>query len=111
MTSPSSRYATADDLPGMAEALALSFHDDPVMEWLLGPEEGRSPSFLPKFFAHEARRLLKHTTVLTDDDHAGASLWAPPGHWKTRFVEVASMAPFMITGMRHRIPSALRGPG
>ena len=103
------RRATTDDVPGMADALALAFHDDPVMEWLFG--QGASPGLLQKFFAHEGRRLLKHPTVFTTDDHAGAAYWAPPGHWKTRFLDVVGMAPFMVGGMRHRIPRALKGLG
>ena len=111
MTSPKTRPATTDDLPGMADALAHAFHDDPVMAWLFGDDEERTVRFLRKFFAHEGRRHLKHPTVLTTDDHAGASYWDPPGHWKTRPLDVLGMAPFMLTGMRHRIPRALKGLG
>jgi ribosomal protein S18 acetylase RimI-like enzyme len=111
MDSPQSRPATLDDVPGMAEALADAFHDDPVMAWLFGDDEARTQKPLRKFMAHEGRRHLKHPTVFTTDDHAGAAYWDPPGQWKTRFVDVAGMAPFMITGMRHRIVRALKGLG
>ncbi len=36
LTTPSVRLATTSDLPGMADALAESFHDDPAMP----PDEG-----------------------------------------------------------------------
>jgi GNAT superfamily N-acetyltransferase len=106
-----SRYATRDDVLGMADALARAFHDDPVMAWLFGDDEERMVPYLRKFFAHEGKRHLKHPTVLTTDDHAGAAYWDPPGHWKTRPMDVLGMAPFMLTGMRHRIPRALKGLG
>ena len=111
MTSSQARHATTDDVTGMADALASAFHDDPVMAWLFGDDEDRNLGFLRKFFAHEGRRHLKHPTVLTTDDHAGAAYWDPPGHWKTRPLDVIGMAPFMLTGMRHRIPRALKGLG
>ena len=111
MESPQSRPATLDDVPGMAEALADAFHDDPVMEWLFGDDRERTQRPLKKFMAHEGRRHLKHPTVFTTDGHDGAAYWDPPKHWKTRFLDVASMMPFMVTGMRHRIPRALKGLG
>jgi GNAT superfamily N-acetyltransferase len=111
MTTPQSRLATRDDVTGMADALALAFQDDPVMAWLFGDDQERIVPYLRKFFAHEGKRHLKHPTVLTTDDHAGAAYWDPPGHWKTRPLDVLGMAPFMVTGMRHRIPRALKGLG
>jgi ribosomal protein S18 acetylase RimI-like enzyme len=95
----------------MAEALALAFHDDPVMAWMLGDDEPRTVGYLRKLFAHEGRRHLKHATVLTTDDHAGAAYWSPPGQWKTRPLDVIGMAPFMVAGMRHRILRAFQGLG
>lgn len=55
--SRSVRQATADDLDGMAEALSLSFHDDPVMRWLFGAEPPRPmrytrPSNIPFYRRH-----------------------------------------------------------
>ena len=59
-TSTAVRLATADDVEGMADALALAFEDDPVMQWLFGDEPPRPVKYLRPFFAHEGRRHLKH---------------------------------------------------
>jgi ribosomal protein S18 acetylase RimI-like enzyme len=106
---PTARHASTADVPGMAEALALAFQDDPVMAWLFGDDQDRTVGALRKFFAHEGRRHLRNPTVFTTDAHDGASYWDPPGQWKTPVVRLLGMAPFMVGAMRHRIVRAMRG--
>jgi ribosomal protein S18 acetylase RimI-like enzyme len=67
--------------------------------------------YLRQFFAHEGKRHLQHPTVITADGHPGAAYWDPPGHWKTNLLDMVGMAPFMVRGMRHRIPRAMKGLG
>jgi GNAT superfamily N-acetyltransferase len=105
------RLAEAEDVGGMAEALALTFDDDPVMRWLFGEEPPRPGKYLRPFFAHEGRRHLKHRQVYTLDGHAGAAYWDPPGHWKTSTIGMVPLAPVMIRGMGRRVVNALRGLG
>ena len=111
MTRPEARAARAADLDGLADALAWSFRDDPVMAWLFGHDEDRTVAHLRRFFRLEGARHLQHPFVFTTDDHAGAAYWDPPGRWKTSFRQVLRLAPFMTLAMRHRIPRALRGLG
>ncbi len=111
MTSPQTRHATPEDVEGMAEALAEAFHDDPVMEWLFGDLTERNLRYLRRFFAHEGTRHLRHPTVITTDDHAGAAYWDPPKKWKTSTRDMLGLAPFMTVAMRHRIPRAIKGLG
>lgn len=111
MTSRTARRAGRADLAGMAGALAQAFHDDPVMEWLFGPEGPRTIRRLSRFFVIDGTHYLRHETVYTTDDHAGAAYWAPPGHWKTPPRQMLRLAPFMTMNMRHRVPRALRGLG
>ena len=111
MTSPSARLATKHDLPGMADALAQSFHDDPVMAWVFGDKEATRVKHLRAFFAHEGGRHLRHPHVLTTDGYAGASYWDPPGSWKTKPKDFLSMAIPMLRGVNRRIPRALKGLG
>ncbi|MEO6318158.1 MAG: GNAT family N-acetyltransferase [Acidimicrobiales bacterium] len=108
-TSTPVRLATQDDIDGMADALARSFHDDPVMGWLFGNEPPRPMRYSRPFFAHEGRRHLKHHVVYTADGHPGAAYWDPPGHWKTSPLGTLSLAPLMVRGMGRRTVNALRG--
>lgn len=105
------RLATPDDLAGMAEALALSFHDDPVMRWLFGDRPPRPMRYTRPFFAHEGRRHLAHHHVYTADGHPGAAYWEPPGHWKTTRLGTLRMAPLMARGIGVRTVKALQGLG
>jgi ribosomal protein S18 acetylase RimI-like enzyme len=109
MTDATVRAASLDDVPAMADALALSFHDDPVMAWLFGDDEARTVRHLRRYMAHEAVRHLQHPDVYTTADHAGAALWDPPGHWKVGFGQVMGLMPVMIPGLKHRVVRALRG--
>jgi ribosomal protein S18 acetylase RimI-like enzyme len=110
-TTPPVRPAGTADVEGMADALAHSFHDDPVMQWLFGSEPPRPGRFLRPFFAHEGRRHLKHQEVYTVDGHPGAAFWDPPGHWKTSMFDVLSLAPVMARGIGRRTVKALQGLG
>ena len=110
-TSTTVRLATLSDLEGMAETLALSFHDDPVMQWLFGDEPPRPMRYTKPFFTIEGRRHLKHPTVYTADGHPGAAYWDPPGHWKTSVLDVVRLTPVMARGVGRRTVKALRGLG
>lgn len=103
------RPATRDDLPAMAEALALAFHDDPLMCWLFGAQAPRPMRYSEPFFASEGARHLRHEQVFTLDGVPGAAYWDPPGHWKTRPLDVLRTAPLMLRGMGSRSVKALRG--
>jgi len=107
--SPSVRQATADDLDGMAEALSLSFHDDPVMRWLFGAEAPRPMRYTRPFFRTEGARHLRHHEVYTVDGTPGAAYWDPPGHWRTKTSDVLRLTPLMVRGMGTRTVNALRG--
>jgi ribosomal protein S18 acetylase RimI-like enzyme len=109
MTSPSARLATPQDLPQMAEALALSFQDDPVMAWVFGADQRRALKRLRPFFRAEGARHLRHPHVFTTDDHAGASYWDPPGTWKTTPRDFLPLVIPMALGVNRRIPRALKG--
>ena len=111
MTTPVVRPAATADLDPMADALAWSFHDDPVMAWLLGDDEDRTVRRLRRFFRMEGARHLQHPFVSTTDDHAGAAYWDPPDRWKTPFRHMLRLAPFMTFALGHRIPRAVRGLG
>jgi GNAT superfamily N-acetyltransferase len=99
-TAPEVVVATAADRAGVAEALADAFFDDPVMSWILPDEDSRSPRLARLFGVQLRGHYLPLGTTWTTPDHAGASLWAPPGH--------AVTAP--TTLLRH-LPDLLRALG
>ena len=103
------RRATADDLGGMAAALSLSFHDDPVMQFLFRDAPPRPMRYSEQFFLREGARHLRHQEVYTVDGTPGAAYWDPPGHWKTNPLDIVRMAPLMLRGIGPRTVKALRG--
>lgn len=105
----SARPAVTADLEGMAEALALAFHDDPVFQWLFGADASRAQRYSRSFFHHEGARHLRYEHVLTVDGTPAAAYWDPPGHWKTSMLDLARLAPLMVRGMGSRLTKALRG--
>jgi ribosomal protein S18 acetylase RimI-like enzyme len=110
-TTPAVRPATPEDLDGMAEALSLAFHDDPVMQWLFGDQPPRPMRYTRPFFAIEGRRHLAHRTVYTADGHPGAAYWDPPGHWKSTPMGILRLTPVMLRGIGRRTVKALQGLG
>jgi len=106
------RPARAGDVGVVAGTLARAFHDDPVMTWLFGERERPRLTRLTRFFAAETRRHLRgRDTVLTADGHAGAAVWARPGHWRTSWIDSLRFAPIMVPAVGVRIPRAVQGLG
>jgi GNAT superfamily N-acetyltransferase len=109
MTSPAARRATTQDLPGIADALADAFHDDPVMAYVFGDDQAKAQKRLVPFFRHEGGRHLRGDHVFTTEGYAGASYWDPPRRWKTGAKDYLGLAGPMLLGVGLRIPRALRG--
>jgi ribosomal protein S18 acetylase RimI-like enzyme len=108
---PTARPATSADIDGMAESLALAFHDDPLIQWLFGDEPPRPMRYSRQFFAREGARHLRHHEVYTLDGTPGAAYWDPPGRWKTKPLDILRMSPLLLRGIRGRTLNALRGLG
>jgi ribosomal protein S18 acetylase RimI-like enzyme len=102
------RRITAEDGPRVIDALARSFHDDPVMEWLY-PDEGRRVDQSRRFFEVRLRQLLPDGEVYTTPDLVGGALWAVPGKWRMRPLEVLRLLVAMAPALGRRGPRALRG--
>jgi hypothetical protein len=99
--------ATAGDLPAVATALAEAFFDDPVMSWILREEESRERRLARLFGVQLRGHYLPLATVWTTPDHAGAALWAPPGHAIIAPTTILRYLPDMVRALgRH----ALRDP-
>jgi len=100
------REATKADDKKIADVLARSFWDDPVVSWLVGPPRMRYAR-QKIFFKTETVSVRKRGLVLTTDDTAGAALWLPPKKWKTPWADVLLHTPSMIRAFGTRIPAAL----
>lgn len=88
------RLATADDAPALAAMLARAFDDDPVLTWA-HPDDRRRPRRAAAFFAGRLRTLLEHELCWTDDELAGAALWAPADAWAAPPAELVRSLPYL----------------
>jgi len=71
------RTAAGRDATGLATALAAAFYDDPVFRWF-SPDDRRRGAMLPSFFDVFVEAFRSHGETYTDEDVAGAALWAAP---------------------------------
>jgi ribosomal protein S18 acetylase RimI-like enzyme len=102
------RRALAEDVPRLARALALAFHEDPVFEWLV-PEDSERVERSERGFAFYLRRVyLPHEECYATEDAAGAALWLPPDTWHLGVLAQLRLAPGMIAAMGARLPRVLQ---
>jgi ribosomal protein S18 acetylase RimI-like enzyme len=100
--------ATRADRAGVADALADAFWDDPVMSWILR-EEGSRRRRLARLFGAQLRgHYLPLGTVWTTPDHAGAALWAPPGHAIVPARTILRRLPEMLRALGRHTVRAVR---
>jgi GNAT superfamily N-acetyltransferase len=104
------RRAVRSDLDGVTAALARAFHDDPVMEWFFPDARGR-PERIERVFRMRVASLLKQDEVYTDDDHAGAAVWAQPERWEVPPLEGLAFVARLLPMVRGRIGVLARGWG
>jgi ribosomal protein S18 acetylase RimI-like enzyme len=102
------RRITREDGPRVIDALARAFHDDPVMKWLY-PDANRRIDHSRRFFEFRLRQLLPDGEVYTTPDFAGGALWAVPGKWRLKPLEVVRLLVAMAPTLGRRGPRALRG--
>lgn len=77
------RIVTAAEVGEVAATLARAFEDDPVVAWILGDGVTAPHDRATRFFAMDLRNHLGHGACFVTDPAGGASIWAPPGKWKT----------------------------
>jgi ribosomal protein S18 acetylase RimI-like enzyme len=103
------RASCKADVGELSVVLARAFHDDPVMVWML-PNVVRRARALPRMFATMTRHHFLPgggaEVAGRDDAIGGATLWDPPGRWKTPQKEEWLMKPAFVTAFRSRIPAA-----
>ena len=102
------RVATREEIPQVADALARGFGDDPIVSWLLPDEATRVPTLVRGFSLFLRREYMKFGLTYTTANHVGASVWAPPGGWKTSIFHQLMLMPAMIAIYKRRVPAVMR---
>jgi GNAT superfamily N-acetyltransferase len=102
------RKVTRADVPEVAEALARSFADDPVMTYVI-PLRNRHAR-MRRLFELDLRAIaLRHEeSYTTVGPVMGAALWAPPGKWRTPFTSLITSAPSFLRALGGNLRNAMR---
>jgi GNAT superfamily N-acetyltransferase len=92
------RIATRDDIPGISAAVTRAFMDYPLMVYMVPAADKRAAKLLDyhELFLSKLWPAEDHGIVFTTDGHAGASVWAKPGHWKLPTATVLRLLPGML---------------
>ena len=102
------RKVTPADIPEVAEALARSFHDDPVMTYVI-PEKNRHARMRRLFELDIKAIALRHDeSYTTVGPITGAALWAPPNKWKTPVLSLLTTAPAFLRVLGTNLRPAMR---
>ncbi len=102
------RKATVEDVPGMTDALALAFHDDPAFSWVLRGDARRIDALRRGFELFLRRVWLADGETYTTADNVGAAVWEPPGAWRHGVGEQLRLLPAAIGAFRRHVPRVLR---
>ena len=102
------RKATAEDVPHLADVLALAFHDDPAWSHLLPASSDRTAR-LRLFFETELRTItVPLGLVWTTEEVVGAAAWTPPDAWRVPVATTLREIPPMTRVFKGRLSLALR---
>jgi GNAT superfamily N-acetyltransferase len=102
------RKASAEDAPGLADALARAFQNDPGWSHLL-PDASDRTQRLRLFFQTELLGvLLPMGVVWTTDEAVGAAVWMPPDSWRVPVTATVREVAPMVRVFGRRLPLALR---
>jgi GNAT superfamily N-acetyltransferase len=100
------RRATADDVPVMATAQMRAFAEDPLITWMLPPDDFERRATL--LFDCTLRAGLLNESTYTTDDGVCTAVWAPPGRWEFTDEQMGLMAEPFAEAAGERSERALR---
>ena len=99
------RPARRDDVRKLSGVLGRAFYDDPVTMWMAPDNDARARG-LPRAFASMTRHHFLAGGGCEVGSRAGviggATLWDPPGRWKTSRWEELLMMPGFLLAFRGR---------
>jgi GNAT superfamily N-acetyltransferase len=99
------RLATLNDLPLVAHVQMRAFEDDPLITWMLPPDDFDRRATL--LFDCMIRASMIHESIYTTDDGVCTAVWAPPGHWAFSEEQFAMMAEPFAEAAGERVDRAL----
>ena len=99
------RLATIDDLPQVARVLMRAFEDDPLVTWMLPPDDFERRGTL--LFDSLIRASIVHESIYTTDDGVCTAVWAPPEAWSFSEEQIETMAGPFAEAAGDRIDRAL----
>ena len=99
------RLASLDDLPQIARVLMRAFEDDPLVTWMLPPEDFERRGTL--LFDSLIRASIVHDTIYTTDDGVCTAIWAPPEAWALSGEQMQTMAGPFAEAAGERVDRAL----
>jgi GNAT superfamily N-acetyltransferase len=98
---------TRADAPVLGTVLARAFFDDPLIDWLL-PNKDTRDHRLTKFFRTMIRfALIGRGQVWSTPNRSCAAVWIAPSKWRLGLVDMARIAPAIISVFRGAVPRAL----
>lgn len=104
------RQASDPDLEALTGVLCRAFDQDPVVNWVLRQDSGRSFAFR-WLFRLSLAITMPHDHVYTTADRRTAALWTPPGKWQWRagwYRQLAQLPGFVRAVGLARLPRVLR---
>jgi GNAT superfamily N-acetyltransferase len=102
------RKASADDVAGLAAALARAFYEDPVFRWLIPDDSNRLRRSERGFSLYLRKVYLQHDECYTTKDVVGGALWMPPETWHLGPLAQMRLLPGMASAMGGRLPQLMR---
>jgi hypothetical protein len=84
------RLATLNDLPQVAQVQMRAFQYDPLITWMLPPDDFERRATL--LFYCLIRASMIHESIYTTDDAACTATWAPPEAWGFSEEQIRMMA-------------------
>lgn len=108
---PSVRKVRADELRQVAVTLSRAFYDDPPTRWVF-PDDQRRTVLLARVLHFFLQKLWFHQDeCLTTTDHAGATIWLPPGGWEVSLLRQILLLPGMAIRLGFSLGRLLRAMG
>jgi GNAT superfamily N-acetyltransferase len=98
------RKATPADHPGVVEAIAQGFYDDPIFMWMLPDDERRLEKNTRGLGLFLRRVWAGHDEIYTTDRLAGAACWMPPGTAHLSVFAQLALLPSMVRIFRGDFP-------
>lgn len=100
------RLARNSEIAAVSETLGLAFDDDPFTAHILPSDLRDRSARLRWFMSIPARTAARHRSLWIVDNVGAAAAWMPPDKWQATPLTTLRIAPWLIAGLRARLPIA-----